>query len=58
MGQLQYPHGAGQVSYSHNKRCVWVLRTTPGKVMNISFQNFHLEASTPCVFDWVEVSRE
>ena len=35
--------------------CAWLINTTPGKVMNVSFTRFHLEGSLDCKFDWVQV---
>ncbi|XP_033150281.1 cubilin homolog [Drosophila busckii] len=53
-GSLRYP-AAGD-SYDHNAQCAWVIRTNESLVLNVTFQHFHLEDSTECRFDWLQVN--
>jgi hypothetical protein len=54
-GNLRYPHDSGQ-SYRHNTNCMWWLRTEElGKVLNLTFTQFHLEGSGQCNYDWLQV---
>ncbi|EEC11904.1 cubilin, putative [Ixodes scapularis] len=53
-GTLRYPE-TGE-AYTHKRNCIWVLRTTRGKVLNVSFSEFHLEdGGSGCGFDFLEI---
>ncbi|EFN89302.1 Cubilin, partial [Harpegnathos saltator] len=53
VGVLQFPIGGS--TYQHRLSCAWVLITEPTKVLNITFTAFHLEQSTDCKFDFLQV---
>ncbi|KZS21868.1 Tolloid 2-like protein, partial [Daphnia magna] len=52
-GTISFPSSDGGL-YPHQISCAWVINTTPGKVMNMTFTRFHLESSENCKFDWVQ----
>lgn len=53
-GTLRYPSNPS-VQYQHDQSCAWVITTTSGKVLNITFLNFHLEMSSDhCVYDFLQ----
>jgi len=41
--------------YPGSQDCVWVVETTRGSVLNVSFSHFALEASDNCEYDYLEV---
>lgn len=53
VGVLQFPMGGS--TYQHGLSCAWVLITEPSKVLNVTFTSFHLEQSTDCKFDFLQV---
>ncbi|XP_045623432.1 cubilin [Procambarus clarkii] len=54
-GVIAYP-GAQGVFYNHNISCAWRLIVPRGKVINITFNNFHLEGGRGgCRFDWLQI---
>lgn len=55
LGVLQFPMGGS--TYQHGLSCAWVLITDPSKVLNVTFTAFHLEQSTDCKFDFLQVRR-
>lgn len=52
VGRLRYPASPG-TQYSHGRNCAWVITTTWGKVLNLTFNEFHLEGSHDCQFDFL-----
>ncbi|XP_046451773.1 cubilin-like isoform X2 [Daphnia pulex] len=52
-GTITFPSSDGGL-YPHQVSCAWVINTTPGKVMNMTFNRFHLESSENCKFDWLQ----
>ena len=52
-GSIDFP--AGGENYVHNLNCVYLIEVDEGKVVNLTFSSFHLEASSPCTFDWLQV---
>jgi cubilin len=53
-GILKYPT-EDSLSYQHNARCAWLLRTNTSKVLNITFTKFNIEDSSECRFDWLQI---
>lgn len=41
--------------YSHNVECDWVIRVPPGETIELKFTSFHVEQSSTCRWDYVEV---
>ena len=37
--------------------CAWVVVTTPGKVLNITFNRFHLDSNANCSFEFAQVTQ-
>ncbi|XP_065362088.1 cubilin homolog [Calliphora vicina] len=54
-GRLSYPPGV-QSQYEHNSQCAWIIRTNEILVLNVTFNNFELEDSTECRFDWLQIN--
>ncbi|CAH2250956.1 deleted in malignant brain tumors 1 -like [Pelobates cultripes] len=45
-------------SYPSNARCIWEIRTSPGYIVQLTFQHFNLENSgnnNYCPYDWVAI---
>ncbi|XP_078582053.1 cubilin-like isoform X2 [Branchiostoma floridae x Branchiostoma japonicum] len=53
-GSFTFPLTPGQ-NYPHGLSCAWVVTTTPGKVLYVTFPEFHLEQATNCQYDWVQI---
>ena len=41
--------------YPHNRDCTWIIETTAGNTINLTFTSLHLEAHSSCAFDYIEV---
>lgn len=54
-GTLKYPSSSYQLTYAHNARCAWLIKTDEDKVLNITFSKFNLENSRECRFDWLQI---
>lgn len=54
-GRLTYP-SAVQTRYDHNSQCAWIIRTNESLVLNVTFNEFELEDSTECRFDWLQIN--
>ncbi|KAM4718445.1 cubilin [Anableps anableps] len=54
-GSFSYPNNPGHDEYDHLVSCTWVVRTNPNKVLRITFPFFHLESSTNCNFDFLQI---
>ncbi|KAM6900418.1 cubilin [Xenentodon cancila] len=54
-GSFSYPNTPGHDEYDHQVSCAWVIRTDPDKVLTITFPYFHLESSTNCNFDFLQI---
>ncbi|KAG7161827.1 Cubilin-like 2 [Homarus americanus] len=52
-GVVTYPGVEGQL-YNHNISCAWIIRVPRGKVINVTFQHFHMEGGR-CNFDWLQI---
>ncbi|XP_047482510.1 LOW QUALITY PROTEIN: cubilin-like [Penaeus chinensis] len=52
-GSVSYP-GVEGVNYNHNIDCVWIISVPRGKVINVTFDHFHLEAMG-CRYDWLQI---
>ena len=52
-GNVQYPAGTG--SYPPWSNCVWYIKISRGLNVNVTFSEFHLEASTECRYDGVTI---
>lgn len=42
--------------YPHNISCTWIIDTTEGNAVNISFATFDLESDSNCRYDYLEAS--
>uniref|UniRef100_A0A3B5L191 Cubilin n=1 Tax=Xiphophorus couchianus TaxID=32473 RepID=A0A3B5L191_9TELE len=54
-GSFSYPNNPGHDEYDHLVSCTWVVRTDPNKVLRITFPFFHLESSSNCNFDFLQI---
>ncbi|XP_030055456.1 cubilin isoform X1 [Microcaecilia unicolor] len=54
-GTFSYPNNPGSEQYDHQVSCAWVVQTDPGKILRISFPFFHLEESSRCRFDFLQI---
>ncbi|RZB39104.1 CUB, FXa inhibition, and/or EGF CA domain containing protein [Asbolus verrucosus] len=45
----------GYSTYDHNTSCEWIIRTSSDYYVVLSFLTFHLEDSTDCASDFVEI---
>ncbi|KAM6953504.1 cubilin [Aplochiton taeniatus] len=43
------------LTYHGNAECYWSIRTSQGSQLQLSFSDFHLESSSNCAFDYLEV---
>lgn len=56
-GEVSFPgQGSGQ-QYGHNISCAWVITVPRTKVINVTFQHFHLEGGS-CRWDWLQVRNQ
>ncbi|CAL1529132.1 unnamed protein product [Lymnaea stagnalis] len=53
-GSFRYPRQTG-VNYPHGANCNWIIVTTPGKVLSITFPSFSVELTTGCRDDYLQV---
>ncbi|RWS11455.1 cubilin-like protein, partial [Dinothrombium tinctorium] len=53
-GYIKYPLSSN--SYGNNQNCIWIITTTPGKVLNLIFTAFNLEHSLDCSFDFLQIN--
>ncbi|WAR06690.1 CUBN-like protein, partial [Mya arenaria] len=42
--------------YPHNLNCTWVIDTTMGNIVNISFSHFDIESHSNCQFDYLQIN--
>ena len=42
--------------YPHNRNCTWVIKTSLGNTLNVSFSHFQVETHTSCAYDHLQVS--
>ncbi|CAG5895667.1 unnamed protein product [Menidia menidia] len=54
-GSFSYPNTPGHDDYDHQVSCAWVIHTEPHKILRITFPFFHLESSTNCNFDFLQI---
>ncbi|XP_066579431.1 cubilin [Amia ocellicauda] len=54
-GTFSYPNTPGGDQYDHQVSCAWVVQTSSDKILRITFPHFHLEDSTNCNFDFLQV---
>ncbi|XP_070842448.1 cubilin [Chaetodon trifascialis] len=54
-GSFSYPNTPGHEEYDHQVSCVWVIHTDANKILHITFPFFHLESSTNCNFDFLQI---
>ncbi|KAK7065275.1 hypothetical protein SK128_012047 [Halocaridina rubra] len=52
-GFVSYPGIRSQL-YNHNISCAWVISVPRNKVINVTFQYFHLEGGG-CRYDWLQI---
>ncbi|XP_055957051.1 cubilin-like [Patella vulgata] len=53
-GSLSYPRTTG-ANYPHAVSCAWVIETTAGKVLTLTFTRFDLEAHQSCSYDYLQI---
>uniref|UniRef100_UPI00398F64EE cubilin n=1 Tax=Pristiophorus japonicus TaxID=55135 RepID=UPI00398F64EE len=41
--------------YSHNAECYWLIQTSAGSIIGLQFEQFHLDSSTGCSYDYLAV---
>ncbi|XP_067863171.1 cubilin [Heptranchias perlo] len=41
--------------YSHNAECYWLIQTSAGSVIGLQFEQFHLDSSAECSYDYLAV---
>ncbi|XP_067869413.1 cubilin isoform X2 [Heterodontus francisci] len=41
--------------YSHNAECYWLVQTSAGSEIELQFEQFHLDSSTGCNYDYLAV---
>ena len=41
--------------YPHNRDCTWIIETTEGNTVNLTFTSLRLEDHSNCVYDFIEV---
>nr|XP_046226989.1 cubilin [Scatophagus argus] len=54
-GTFSYPNNPGHDEYDHQVSCAWVIRTDTSKILRITFPFFHLESSTNCNYDFLQI---
>uniref|UniRef100_A0A8C4D9G2 Cubilin n=1 Tax=Dicentrarchus labrax TaxID=13489 RepID=A0A8C4D9G2_DICLA len=54
-GSFSYPNTPGHDEYDHQVSCAWVIRVDANKILRITFPFFHLESSTNCNFDFLQI---
>ena len=51
---MHYP-SPGVERYDHNVSCAWRIIVARGKVISVTFSEFHLEPNRMCSYDWLQV---
>ncbi|XP_041670250.1 cubilin [Cheilinus undulatus] len=54
-GSFSFPNTPGHDEYDHLVSCAWVIRIDPNKILRITFPFFHLESSTNCNYDFLQI---
>uniref|UniRef100_A0A8C5PBH1 Cubilin n=1 Tax=Leptobrachium leishanense TaxID=445787 RepID=A0A8C5PBH1_9ANUR len=54
-GTFAYPNNPGSEQHDELVSCTWVIRTVADKILRIRFDNFQLEASTPCNSQFLQI---
>ncbi|XP_074549445.1 cubilin [Halichoeres trimaculatus] len=54
-GSFSFPNTPGHDEYDHLVSCAWVIRIDPNKIVRITFPFFHLESSTNCNYDFLQI---
>ncbi|KAG8443219.1 hypothetical protein GDO86_011865 [Hymenochirus boettgeri] len=54
-GTFSYPNNPGTDQYDHMMSCTWVIKTNPNMILRITFPYFHLEKSTQCNSDFLQI---
>ncbi|XP_037612385.1 cubilin [Sebastes umbrosus] len=54
-GSFSYPNTPGHDEYDHLVSCNWRIRVDPNKIVRITFPFFHLESSTNCNYDFLQI---
>lgn len=52
---IQPPKQSSSLSYEHDSDCTWILVAPKGSVVQLSFSAFHLEQSSDCSLDYVNL---
>ncbi|KAH8379700.1 hypothetical protein KR009_006651 [Drosophila setifemur] len=54
-GQVHFPPNSDDGNYQANERCPFIIRTSPGLVLNLTFTLFDLEESADCSADFLQL---
>lgn len=54
-GQLHFPPNSAEGEYQADERCPFIIRTSPGQVLNLTFTQFELQESTDCSADFLQL---
>ncbi|KAH8357601.1 hypothetical protein KR200_003594 [Drosophila serrata] len=54
-GQLHFPQNSAESEYQADERCPFIIRTTKGQVLNLTFTQFELQNSTDCSADFLQL---
>ncbi|KRF99246.1 uncharacterized protein Dwil_GK24548 [Drosophila willistoni] len=54
-GTLRFPPNNEESTYQPDERCPFIIRTTPGSVLNVTFNQFDLQNSTNCKSDFLQL---
>ncbi|KAH8322862.1 hypothetical protein KR059_009186 [Drosophila kikkawai] len=54
-GQLHYPQNNVETEYQADERCPFIIRTTHGHVLNLTFTQFELQESADCSADFLQI---
>ena len=44
--------------YKHRQNCKWEINASAGKVVILTFKDFHLESNSGCSYDYVKLSEK
>ena len=53
-GVIKYPNNRN-IRYSNRANCAWIITTTVGKVLNITFKSFYTEGSSGCSLSFLQI---
>ena len=50
-----FSHPNYPANYQSRRECVYIIKTSPGNLISLSFDKFKLEASAQCLYDFFQV---